>query len=294
MRILAVLLMLVTFGCFAEGKLPSNKSITTFSFRAAENPALGNDAACTVSGSGITCDVPHGTDVTHLVATFTAEADHVLVGSVTQKSGVTANDFTSPVTYDVVAADGTKQSFTVTVNVAAASAKDITTFAFLKTDNPSLASDVTATINGQTITATVPFGTTVTALKAAFTTTGTTVRVGTAVQVSSVSPNNFTNPVTYTVVGADGSTKNYTVTVQVASSAAKDITAFSFTMAANPSLPNDVTATITGTTITATLPFGTDVTALKATFTTTGTSVKVGTTTQVSGTTANDFTNDVT
>jgi hypothetical protein len=294
MRILAVLLMLVTFGCFAEGTLPSNKSITSFSFRTAQNPGLAADATATVSGSTITVDVPHGTDVTHLVATFAAQADHVLVGSVTQTSGVTANNFTSPVTYDAVAADGTKQSFTVTVNVGAASAKDLTTFSFRAADNPSLTSDVTATINGTTIMATLPFGTNVTALKATFTTTGTTVRVGSTTQVSGTTANNFTSPVTYTVAGADGSTKDYTVTVTLAPSSAKDITAFSFTMAANPSLPSDVTATITGTTITATVPFGTNVTALKATFTTTGASVKVGTTTQVSGTTANDFTNDVT
>ena len=38
------------------------------------------------------------------------------------------------------------------------------------------------------------------------------------------------------------------------------------------------------------MPPGTDVTALVATFTTTGASVKVGSTVQVSGTTANDFT----
>lgn len=293
MRILAVLLMLVTFGCFAEGKLPTNKSITAFSFRTAQNPSLTNDATATISGSTITVDVPHGTDVTHLVATFTAEADHVLVGSVKQDSGVTANNFTSPVTYDVVAADGTKQSYTVTVNVGTASAKDLTTFSFEKTNNPSLPSDVTATINGTTITATLPFGTNVT-LKATFTTTGVSVRVGSTTQVSGTTANDFTNPVTYTVIGADGSTKDYTVTVTLASSSSKDITAFSFTKAANPSLPNDVTATITGTAITATVPFGTDLTALKATFTTTGASVKVGTTTQVSGTTANDFTNDVT
>jgi hypothetical protein len=42
------------------------------------------------------------------------------------------------------------------------------------------------------------------------------------------------------------------------------------------------------------MPFGTSKTALVATFTSTGTSVKVGGTTQVSGTTSNDFTNAVT
>lgn len=74
----------------------------------------------------------------------------------------------------------------------------------------------------------------------------------------------------------------------------KEITAFSFTAAANSALSSDVTATISGTDITATVPYGTDVTALVATFTTTGESVAVSSTTQVSGTTAHDFSNAVT
>jgi len=46
--------------------------------------------------------------------------------------------------------------------------------------------------------------------------------------------------------------------------------------------------------IAVTVPYGTNVTALVATFTTTGASVKVGTTTQASGATANSFTSPVT
>ena len=46
-------------------------------------------------------------------------------------------------------------------------------------------------------------------------------------------------------------------------------------------------------TISVTMPFGTDVTALVATFTNRGTGVKVGAAMQVSGTTPNDFTSPV-
>ena len=69
-------------------------------------------------------------------------------------------------------------------------------------------------------------------------------------------------------------------------SSAKAITAFSL---------NGVVGTIneTGKTIAVTMPYDTDVTALVATFTTTGTSVKVGSTVQVNGTTANNFTSPV-
>ena len=73
---------------------------------------------------------------------------------------------------------------------------------------------------------------------------------------------------------------------QTAASSAKAITAFSLA---------GVTGTIdeTNKTIAVTMPFGTNVSALVATFTTTGTSVSVGATPQISGTTANNFTSPV-
>lgn len=67
----------------------------------------------------------------------------------------------------------------------------------------------------------------------------------------------------------------------------KNITSFSF---ASPA----AAGTVSGSTIAVTVPVGTDRTALVATFTTDGESVKVGEVTQVSGTTANNFTNPVT
>jgi trimeric autotransporter adhesin len=75
-------------------------------------------------------------------------------------------------------------------------------------------------------------------------------------------------------------------------------TAFAFQKAQNAGLAADVTATITGTAIAAVVPAGTNVTALIATFASTGTGVAVPTgtasTAQASGVTPNDFTAPVT
>ena len=172
-------------------------------------------------------------------------------------------------------------------------AKDMTAFMFLDSTNTALTMDVTAQINGTQIAATVPAGTAVTALVATFTTTGKTVTVGGVVQESGVAARDFTSPVTYVVTAEDGTMAQYTVTVTVAGGTAKDITAFSFTDATNTALTADVTATINGTAIAATVPSGTVVTALVATFSTTGQTVRVGAMPQVSGTTPNDFTNPV-
>ena len=67
----------------------------------------------------------------------------------------------------------------------------------------------------KTITVTRPNGTSVTALVATFATNGSSVKVGTTLQSSGTTANDFTNPVAYTVTAADGTTAVYTVTVTV-------------------------------------------------------------------------------
>ncbi|HEX4418105.1 MAG TPA: hypothetical protein VH165_09425 [Kofleriaceae bacterium] len=298
-RILSFLVVCVAAlaACGDNGGSPptnSAKDLTVFSFLAAKN-SLPTDVTAQIVGSTISATVPSGTDATALIATFETTGSDVTVGGVDQVSSTTANDFTRPVTYEVTAADGTTQDYTVTVSVSASGAKQLTGYAFLKAANPGLPADITATINGTAIAATVPFGTSVTALIGSFTTNGTSVTVGTTPQVSGTTPNDFTNPVTYTVTAADGTSTSYTLTVTVAPSTAKAITAYSFLAAKNAGagIITDITGAINGTDITATVPFGTNVTALIATFTSTGASVKVGTTAQVSGTTPNNFTNPV-
>ena len=253
--------------------LNTAKAITAYSF-------VSVAATVTISGTSIAATVPYGTIVTALVANFTTTGTSVKVAGTAQVSGTTANNFTSPVTYTVAAADGSTQNYTVTVTVALNTAKAITAYSFV-----SVAA--TVTISGTSIAVTVPYGTNVTALVASFTTTGVSVSVGPTLQYSGVTANNFSIPVVYTVTAADGTTQPYTVTVTVALNTAKAITAYSFVSVA-------ATVTISGTSIAATVPYGTIVTALVANFTTTGTSVKVAGTAQVSGTTANNFTSPVT
>jgi hypothetical protein len=62
--------------------------------------------------------VPSGTNLTTLVATFVTTGASVTITGTPQVSGVTANDFSNPVTYVATAADGTTQAHVVTVTVA--------------------------------------------------------------------------------------------------------------------------------------------------------------------------------
>lgn len=98
--------------------LSSEKAITDFSFAALEPAVTGtvNATAHTVA-----LEVPNGTNVTALVATFTLSASaSAKVGTTAQVSATTANNFTNPVTYIVTAADTTTQKWVVTVTIAEA------------------------------------------------------------------------------------------------------------------------------------------------------------------------------
>jgi hypothetical protein len=129
----------------------------------------------------------------------------------------------------------------------------------------------------KTISVSVPSGTNVTALVPTITITGTSISPASGVA------RNFTNPVTYTVTAADSTTQSYTVTVTVSASSAKSITSFIFTNPAATGVINESASTIS-----VTVPAGTNVTALVPTITYVGTSVE-----PASGVSRN-FTNPVT
>jgi len=278
--LMALLLVVFVAGCgggggdsTAGGGSSTTKAITAYSL-------AGVAGAINETAKTIAVTMPNGTNVTALAATFTTTGAGVKVGTTTQISGITPNDFTNPVAYIVTAADNSTAAYTVTVTVAPASAKAITAY--------SLAG-VAGAINemAKTIAVTMPSGTNVTALVATFTTTVADVKVGMAVQISGTTPNDFSGPVAYIVTAADGTTATYVVTVTVAPASAKALTAYSLAGIAG-------TINETAKTIAVTMPSGTNVTALIATFTTTGGSVNVNAVAQTSGATPNDFTNPVT
>lgn len=217
MKNIAIILAVLTFGLLVSCAkttdppfaLSSEKAIITFSFASPAAAGVIMEGAKTIAVT-----VPSGTAVTALVATFSASSGaSVKVGAIAQVSGVTANNFTNPVTYTVTAADGSTVNYSVTVSGSLSSAKAITAFSFV-------IPPATGTINeaAKTIAVTVPSGTAVTALVATFTVSaGARIQVGAIDQVSGTTANNFMSPVTYVVTAADDSQAVYTATVTVAS-----------------------------------------------------------------------------
>ena len=147
----------------------------------------------------IALTVPYGTSLATLAPTFA-----VTSGSCNQTSGlVPSPTFAAANPGHYIVTDGAVvNDYTVTISVTSPSSnKDV------------LACDFgvfgAATISGTSITLTVPVGTVVTSLTPNF-----TLSPFSTISPSSGVPQNFTNPVTYTVTAQDGTTKAYTVTVQ--------------------------------------------------------------------------------
>ncbi len=262
----------VTYTVTVTVATTSAKALTSYSLAGVVGSI--NEAAKTIS-----VVMPSGTAVSSLIATFNTTGSNVAIGGTSQVSATTTNNFTSPVAYVVTASDTSTTTYTVTVTVATTSAKALSSFSL---------GGIVGTINepAKTIAVVMPSGTSLTSLIATFITTGSSVAIGGTTQVSGTTTNNFSSPVVYVVTAGDASTTSYTVTATVAPTTAKAFTGFSL---------GGVVGTINepAKTISVVMPSGTLVTSLIATFTTTGASVAVGPTTQVSGTTANNFTNPV-
>lgn len=179
------------------------KALSTFAF---VEPPVG--AEVDEPSHRVNVVVPHGTDVSSLVAVFTTTGVRVAVDDTEQQSGVTINDFSEPLAYTITAEDGSTACYVVNVQVAPSLEKQLTAFGF-QCPGSAAAIDETQRI----IRARVPPGTDLTALIAVFTTTGVSVRVGGAAQESGVTANDFSAPVDYEVAAEDGSSVVYSVRV---------------------------------------------------------------------------------
>jgi hypothetical protein len=179
--------------------ISSEKDILTFSLPQQTGPA-------TIDADNYTVDieVSYGTDIdtTQLTPTITTS----LYSTISPASGV-AQNFSTPVTYTVMAEDSSTQVWTVTVSVVdtASALKEILTFNIPNTistviDHNNLTVDILMQWTTFNLTALTP--------------TITTSPFSTLLPASGTAQD-FTNPVTYTVTAQDGTTADYTVTVTV-------------------------------------------------------------------------------
>jgi hypothetical protein len=264
-----------------------DNQLVYFDFTVAKNSALTANVTGVIKDTDITLEVPHSTNVSALIASFTTNSTNIKVNDIAQKSDLTANNFSSPVVYSVYNTLGEKKDYTVTVKIAPSTEKTINSFSINGVDG------VIDESAGK-ITVTLPPRTNVSSASAVFSAVSKSVAIGTVVQTTGVTKNNFGSPLVYTVTAEDNSTKDYTVTVTVQPAPWNEITGFAFLKAQNAALASDITGIINGADIQLTLPFGTNPSDLVASYITEAQSVAINQQMQQSASTHNDFSNPVT
>ena len=96
-----------------DSVVSSEKTITSFAFKVADNAALSADVTATITGLNIQCDFPAGTSIDQLKPTIVHSGQ-----SITPSSGASAN-FVNPINYTITAEDGSSATYLVTVTVQA-------------------------------------------------------------------------------------------------------------------------------------------------------------------------------
>jgi uncharacterized repeat protein (TIGR02543 family) len=229
---------------------------------------------------------------TRTQANATIAVNGAAVTSGSASGAISLNVGSNTITVVVTAQDGTTtKSYTVTVtrlsNVATLSALALSSGTLSPTFASGTTSYTASVANAVTSITVTP---TRTQANATITVNGTSVTSGSA--SSSISLSNGSNTITVVVTAQDGiTTGTYTVTVMRLSNTAT-ISTFGF---------NSLTPSVTGfvdnslRTVQLSVPSGTNLTALVATFTlSAGTTAAVASAPQISGQTANNFTSAVT
>lgn len=169
--------------------------ILTFSLPEQTNSAVIDNDAHTVN-----CEISFSADLTAQTPTITI-SDYATINPA---SGVT-QDFTNPVSYIVTAEDNTTQEWIVTVTKAAtaSSANDIVSFTFANQINSAIIDTMNHTVNAvldwqQSLTSVTP--------------TITISDLATITPASGVAQD-FTAPITYTVMAEDSTEQEWIVTI---------------------------------------------------------------------------------
>lgn len=193
------------------------------------------DTESTITGNQIALVLPAGTDITML------EPQIILSGGTVMPPSGQQQDFSQPVQYTTTARDGSTETYTVMVSLAAGNTNEILSF-----EVPS----VYTSLRGDEISLYAPFGTSDCTYAPAVTHAGASIEppVGEA--------QDFLRGAVYTVTAADGTARSYTAICQIAETSARGLASFEVL-----GLP----ATIVGSDITLTVPSAASLGALTPT-----------------------------
>lgn len=199
-------------GCEDDRTDEKQDYFLNFQIKASVNPTLiSKDIVGRIEGRKITLEVPEHLDLSRLIVSFDHSGEDVYVGEKLQIPGKTPNDFTHPLVYTVTTKGGSRIDYAVEIITVADTGNTFVSFRFLKENNPLLAQDYLGIITGERIELTLPSVTR--NLAATFETDAAEVIVSGVAQKNSISLNDFSKSVTYTLVSEKGVKNSYTVSV---------------------------------------------------------------------------------
>lgn len=98
----------------ADATVSSASTLTRFWFDNAQNPLYLNDTlSLSINGNTVTGRIPYYSNLGALIPSFESSGTAVIVSDSVQTSGQTVQNFRKPVTYQVVAEDGSKTAYNV-------------------------------------------------------------------------------------------------------------------------------------------------------------------------------------
>ncbi len=206
-------ILFFSIGCKKKDVIPPAPAFTSFSIQPSANPGITTAIAGVITNKEIALRIPNVLNITQVIPSFETNQTGtiVYVGNDVQQSGTTVKDLSQPVTYRIVTQNGSEQYTVKALRNAA-----ILSLGFYKEDNPGvLFKDYEATINGLSIKADVPVDANVKQLVARFTTTPNAVaKVNGVTQVTKVTVNDYSNPVTFDLTDNETTTpEKFVITI---------------------------------------------------------------------------------
>jgi hypothetical protein len=168
-----------------------------------------------------------GVNIATAIAEFTAGMNSIAkINGVTQVSGITANNFTNPVTFTVEGVgfnSGITEIYTIKVLSGLNSESNLLTYNFKTAVNAGLTQEIATVISGANASAIVPFGINVSQLKADFSLSpGAELFIDNVKQTSGINEVDYSNSILVTVVSENKLARtNYMVTVDATNTEAK-------------------------------------------------------------------------
>jgi hypothetical protein len=305
--LIALFLVISMVGCTDPEMLSNEAKVLSFQFLSAQNPGLNQDISGTINESTKEIEVvfPIGSissDLSDLVATFTSSPKSTVTANGTvQISGQTRNNFSSTLNFQVTAEDKSVVTYKIKVTKLLSSEAKMLSFQFLSTQNPALKQNVSGSINETSKEIEVVFPvfsitSDLSNLVATFTSSpNSTVSVNGVSQVSGQTSTNFSTIRDFQVTAEDKTVVTYKVKVTKLLSEEAKILSFRFLKNVNQFLNRDIKGfEKSGKKEIVFHNPHLNKTELIADFTISpGATLKVGNTTQVSGTTSNNFSKSV-